>query len=80
MGDVDTKVHIYKHTALGIGRMANTTLSCLYPRGKHPLLIYIRLSGPQDQSGHKGVKKNLHLYDTWDPTQAVQPIAKRLAV
>ena len=41
--------------------------------------FYRRLSGPQDQSGHDGMKKNLHTSDTWDRSRAVQPVAKRLA-
>ena len=41
--------------------------------------FYRRLSGPQDQSGHKGAKKNLHPSNTRDWTRAVQPVAKRLA-
>ena len=42
--------------------------------------FYRRMSGPQDQSGHEGVKKNVHPFDTWDRTRAVQPVAKHLAV
>ena len=34
--------------------------------------FYRRLSGPQGQSGHEGVKKNLHPSDTRDRTRAVQ--------
>ena len=41
--------------------------------------FYRRLSGPQGQSGHEGVKKNLHPSETRDRTRAVQPAAKRLA-
>ena len=58
MGVVDVRVYIYTATALGRGRVASPMLSCLYP----PLVkgpqysIYRRLSGPQDQPGHKGVK------------------------
>ena len=55
-GDVDARVHIYIATALGRGRVANPMLGCLYPS----LIFYRRLSEPQDQSGHEGVKKNLH--------------------
>ena len=40
--------------------------------------FYRRLSGPQAQSGHEGVKKNLHPSDTRDRTRAVQLVAKRL--
>ena len=79
MGDVDAKVHIFAATALGRGRMASPTLGRVYSRGKPPVLILIRLSGPQDQSGHEGAKKNLHPSDTRDRTRAVQPVAQRLA-
>ena len=41
--------------------------------------FYRRLSGPQGQSGHEGVKKNLRPSDTRDRTRADQPVAKRLA-
>ena len=41
--------------------------------------FYRRLSEPQGQSGHEGVKKNLHSSYTRDRTRAVQPVAKRLA-
>ena len=64
MGDVDASVHIHRATALGRGPM----LGCLYPRESLKYSFYIRLSGPQDQSGHKGAtilignikKSNLH--------------------
>ena len=49
------------------------------PGENTPYSFYRRLSGPQDQSGHVGVKKNLHPSNTQDRTQAVQPIAKHLA-
>ena len=61
--------------ALGKGRVASPTLGCLYPRGKPRYSFYRRLSGPQDQSGHEGVKKNLHTSETRDRTRAVQPVA-----
>ena len=78
-GDVDARVHTFTATALERGRVASPTLGRLYPRGKPPVLIYRRLSGPQDQSGHEGSKKNLHPSDTRDRTRAVQPAAQRLA-
>ena len=67
----DTRVHIYTSTAF-IGRciVASPTHGRHYPR---------RLSGPQNQTGHEGVKKNLQPYNTQDRTRAVQPVAKRLA-
>ena len=40
--------------------------------------FYRRLSGPQDQSGHEGAKKNSTPSYTRDRTRAVQPIAQRL--
>ena len=79
MGDVDARVHIFTDTALGRGRVASPTLGRLYPRGKPRYSFYRRLSGPQDQSGHEGVKKNLHPTDTRDRTRAVQLVAQRLA-
>ena len=78
-GDVNARVHIYTVTALGGGREASSTLGRLYPRGKPSVLIYKTLSWPQDQSGHEGVKKNLHPSDTRDRTRVVQAVAKRLA-
>ena len=66
MGDVDVRVHIFIATAPGIGRVASPTLGCLYP-GESPWYSFNRrLSEPQDQSGHKGMKKNLHPSDTRD--------------
>ena len=38
-GDVVERVLIYTATALGRGRVASPKLECLYPRGKHPILI-----------------------------------------
>ena len=61
--------------ALGRGRLASPKLGRLYPR--HP--FYRRLCGPQEQSEHEGVKKNLHLSGILDRTRAMQPVAKRLA-
>ena len=49
------------------------------PREIPRYLFYRRLSGPQGQSGHEGVKKNLQPSNTRDRTQAIQPIAKRFA-
>ena len=72
MGDVDA-------TALGRGRVASQTLGCLYPEESPRYSFYRRLSGPQDQSGHKGAKKNLHPSDTRDRTRVIQPVAQRLA-
>ena len=49
------------------------------PRESPWYSFYRRLSGPQDQSGHEGVKKNLHPSNTRDPTWVIQPIAQHLA-
>ena len=67
--------YVYTATALGKSRMGSPTLGRLYPRYS----FYCRLSGPQEQSGYEGVKKNLHSSDTWDRTRAVEPIAKHIA-
>ena len=61
MVDVDVRAHIYTATALGRGRVTSPKLGRLYTRGKPSYSFYITLSGPQDQSGHEGVKRNLHL-------------------
>ena len=60
-------------TALGRGRVASPTLGRLYPEESPRYSFYMRLSGPQDQSGHEAVKKNLHPSDTRHRTRAVQP-------
>ena len=65
-GDVDARVHIYTTMALGRVRVASPTLGSLYPREIIQYSFYRRLSGLQDQSGHEGVKKNLHPSDAWD--------------
>ena len=78
-GDMDARVHILTATALGRGRVASPTLGRLYPRESPRYSFYRRLSGPQDQSGHEGAKKNLHPSDTRDRTRAVQTVAQRLA-
>ena len=38
-GNVDARVHIYTATALGKGRVASPTLSCLFPRERPSVLI-----------------------------------------
>ena len=75
-GDVAGRVHIFSATALESCRVASSMLGRLYPPVGYS--FYRRLSGPQDQSGHKGAKKNLHSSDTWDRTRAIQPIAQHL--
>ena len=63
--------YVYTATALGKCRVASPTLGRLYSQYSY----YSRLSGPQEQSGYEGVKKNL------DPsgTRDVVPVAKHLA-
>ena len=77
---MDARVHIFTASALERGRVASPTLGRLYPGESPPprFSFYGRLSGLQDQSGHEGVKKNVHLSDTRDRTRAVQPVVKRL--
>ena len=78
-GDVDARVLIYIATALGRDRVASPKLGRLYPRGKPRYSFYRRLSGPQVQSGHERMKKNIHSTAARDRTQAVQPVVQRLA-
>ena len=58
------RVHMCTATALGRGRVASPTIGRLYPGESPRCSFYRRLSGSQDQSGHEGVKKNLHPSDT----------------
>ena len=67
MKDLDAKIPIYTASALGRGRIANPTLGRVYPQEKPRYSFYRRLSGLQDQSGHEGVKKNLHPGSNLDP-------------
>ena len=53
--------------------MASPTLGRLCPLGNSRYSFDRRLSGPQNQSGHEDVKKNLHPSDTRDRTRAIQP-------
>ena len=76
MGDVDTNVHIFTATALARGMLASPR-PFLPPR-KPRYSFYMRLSGPQDQSGNEGVKKNIHPSDTRNQARVPQPVAKRL--
>ena len=52
-GDMDARVHTFAATTLGRGRVVIPVVVTL---GK-AVVLYRRLSGPQDQSGHEGVKK-----------------------
>ena len=78
-GDVDARVHIFTATTLEKCRVALPSRGRLYPLRKPRYSFYRRLSRPLDQSGHEGVKKNLHPSDTRDRTLAVQHVVKRLA-
>ena len=54
--------------------------SAAFTPGESPRYsFYRRLSGSQDQSGHKEVKKNVQPSDTRDRTRAVQPVPQHLA-
>ena len=68
----DTKTQHSLATALGGDRVDSPTLGRLYARRRSPVLIFRRLNGPQDQSGHEGLKKNLEPSDTQNRTRAVQ--------
>ena len=78
-GDVDARVHMYIAMALGQGGVATPMFDPFTPRKRPLYSFYRRLSGPQEQSGHEGVKKNLHPSNTRDQTQAFQHVAKHLA-
>ena len=58
------------YTAMALGRTSVTspTLGLLYPR--QALLILQEAEWSQDQSGHEGVQKNLHLSDV---TPGIEP-------
>ena len=76
---METRVHIYTAMELGRGRVASPTLGRFTPGEISRYSFYRRLSGPQDQSGHGGVKENLHPSDIRDRTRALQPVVKLLA-
>ena len=81
-GECGTRVHIFAATAVGRRRLASPTLGRLYPLRESPGRLYSfyrRLNGPQNHSGHGGMKKNLHPFDTRDRIRTLQPITKRLA-
>ena len=75
---MDASVHIFAATTLGRGRVASPALESLYI-GKARYSFYTRLGGPQDRSGHEGVKKNLYPSAIRDRTRGIQPVAKLLA-
>ena len=68
---------IYLEIVLVILYLFVSLLGHWIPRGKPPGTHFI--GGWVGQSGHEGVKKNLHPSDTRDRTRAVQPVVKRLA-
>ena len=72
-------LYIYTAMALGRSRMASTTRDRIYPGKSTCYSFYRRLSGPEDQSGYEGVKKNLHPSEARDRTRTMQPVGKRLA-
>ena len=65
-GDVDARVHILTATVVRRGWLASVTLGRFTPGEGPRSSFYRRLSGPQGQSRHIGVKKNLPLFDTRD--------------
>ena len=67
--------HIHSHGTDEVGWLV--LRSAAFTPGEIPGTHFI--GGPQDQSGHEGVKKNLHPSDSRDRTRAVQPVAQRLA-
>ena len=76
-GDVFARVHIATATApLGRGRVASPTFGP--GKAQYRYSLYRRVSGPQDQSGHEGMEKNLHPSVIQDRIRAIQPVTKRL--
>ena len=67
-GDVDARVHIFTATELGeVGWLV--LRSTAFTPGEIPRFSFYRgLSGPQGQSGHKGVKKI-----STPPTPGIEP-------
>ena len=78
MGDVDASIHIFADMAVGRGRVASPTLSCLYPPGKYQYSCNKRLSGPW-ASLDEWIKKNLRPSFIRNRIRAVQPVPLRLA-
>ena len=74
---MDAGVHIFTATTLSRGKVASHTLGRFSPGESSRYSFYGRLSGPQGQSGHEGVKKILHPSDTRYRTRVVRPVAKR---
>ena len=71
--------HIHSH---GTRKEVGLLVLCLavFTPGNPRYSYYRILSGPLDQSGHEGVKKNLYASDSRYRTRAVQSVAKLLAV
>ena len=55
------------------------TLGRLYPRRKPPVFILLEAQWTPGSVWTRRSEENLHTSDTWDRTQAVQHVAKRLA-
>ena len=73
------KVPQFTAMALETGRVASPTLGRLYPWRKPLVLILYEAEWTPGQSGHEGVKKELHPSDARDQARAVHPLVKRLA-
>ena len=76
---MDKRIHICTATVLGGDGVASFTLGCVYTDENTRYSFYRRLSGPQDQSGHEELKKNLRPSDTRDRTRTILPIRKSMA-
>ena len=72
---MDAQVHIFTAAALLRFRVASAMLGRLYHLGKASGTHFMRVSEPQDQPGHEGVKKNVDPSETQDRTQAIKPLA-----
>ena len=74
---MNARINIFTVTTLGRIWWQSYARPSL-PPGKPRYSFFRRFSGPQVQSGHEEVKKNLHPSDTRGRIRAVQPVAKRL--
>ena len=73
-GHVDARVHICTDMTLRRGRVASPTIGRLYSEESSRYSFFRCLSGPQDQSGHEGIKKIPRPSDTRNRTRTVQSI------
>ena len=62
----------HKHSQGEVGWLVLCSVT-FTPRESPRYSFYRRLSGPQDQSGRDGVKKNINPSDTQDRTWAIEP-------